>query len=54
MVGRKPGINVVGKGIEANHHAGVLNRIVREEKLGPDHRRGWVLDGIVHERREPA
>src|SRR5918999_264101 len=53
-VGRKPGIDVVGEEIEADHHAGVLNRVVREEKLGPDHRRGWVLDGMVHECREPA
>jgi hypothetical protein len=54
MVGRKSGINVVGKGIEADDHAGVLNRVVWEEKFSPDHRRCWVLDGVGHERREPA
>ncbi len=54
MVGGEPGINVVRAGVEADGDSGMLNRVVREEELGPDHRRGWVLDGIVHERREPA
>ena len=54
MVGGKPGIDVVRKGVEPDGDPSMLNSVVWEEKLGPDHRRGWMLDGVVHERREPT
>jgi hypothetical protein len=54
MVAGKPSVKVVGEGVEANDNAGMLNRVVREEELGPDYGGRRVPDGIIHERREPA
>jgi hypothetical protein len=54
MVGGEPGIDMVRAGVEADGDSRMLNRVVRKEELGPDDGRGWELDGIVHERKEPA
>src|SRR5215217_6729014 len=54
MVRGEPGIDVVWEGIEADGNSGMLNRVIREEQPGPDHRCGWVPEGVVHECGEPA
>jgi hypothetical protein len=45
---------VVWERIEADRDSGMLNRVIREEELGPDHRRGWMLECVVDECRKPA
>ena len=40
MVSGEPGINVVRERIKADGDSGMLNGVIREEELRPNHRRG--------------
>src|SRR4051812_24290721 len=53
VIRREPGIDMVRESIEADGDSSMLNGVIRKEKLRSNHRRGWMLEGVVHECRKP-